>query len=246
VKVEFTAKTLRRKRKGEKENPPLDGCTLQVIDVTEKNPANVDEKTNSAGSQFDFTLAPEKSYIVIATREGYVPDTLTLNTVGIKKTTRVDKTMTLRLIKKPEVFDTIRTNEPIRLNSIYYDFDDDKILPQSEPDLQFLTDLMQQYPDMKIELSSHTDAQGRSDYNEKLSQRRADSAKKWIVAKGITSDRITAVGYGEKQILNRCLDGVECPDEEHRFNRRTEFKILSGPTSIVIERIEKRDPKAKN
>lgn len=246
VKVEFTAKTLRRKRKGEKENPPLDGCTVQVIDVTEKNPANVDEKTNSAGSQFDFTLAPEKSYIVIATREGYVPDTLTLNTVGIKKTTRVDKTMTLRLLKKPEVFDTIRTNEPIRLNSIYYDFDDDKILPQSEPDLQFLTDLMQQYPDMKIELSSHTDAQGRSDYNEKLSQRRADSAKKWIVAKGITSDRITAVGYGEKQILNRCLDGVECPDEEHRFNRRTEFKILSGPTSIVIERIEKRDPKAKN
>jgi len=246
VKVELTAKTLRRKRKGEKENPPLDGCTVQVIDVTDKNPANVDEKTNSAGSQFDFTLAPEKSYLVIASREGYVPDTLQLNTAGIKRTTKVDKTMTLRLLKKPEVFDTIRTNEPIRLNSIYYDFDDDKILAQSEPDLQFLTDLMQQYPDMKIELSSHTDAQGRSEYNEKLSQRRADSAKKWIVAKGITADRIVAVGYGEKQILNRCVDGVECPDEEHRFNRRTEFKILSGPTSIVIEKVEKRDPKAKN
>lgn len=243
VKVELAVNTLRRKRKGEKENPPLEGCTIQVIDVSNKNPLNVDEKTSASGSLFDFTLAPEKSYLVIATREGYIPDSVAVNTAGIKKTTKVNKTLTLRLEKKPEVFDTIRTNEPIRLNNIYYDFDDDKILPQSEPDLQFLVDLMNKYPDMKIELSSHTDAQGRDDYNEKLSQRRADSAKRWMVAKGISVDRITPVGYGEKQILNRCTNGVECPDEEHRFNRRTEFKILSGPTSIVIERVEKRDPK---
>ncbi|MCK6694469.1 MAG: OmpA family protein, partial [Thermoanaerobaculia bacterium] len=96
-------------------------------------------------------------------------------------------------------------------------------------------DLMNRYPDMKIELSSHTDAQGRDDYNEKLSQRRADSAKTWMVTKGIAADRIVAVGSGEKFILNRCKNGVECPDEEHRFNRRTEFKIIAGPTSITIE-----------
>lgn len=249
VKVQLAATTLRRKRKNEKENQPLTDCLVQVFDVSDKNPANVDEKRNSAANNFDFTLAPEKSYMVIATHEGYVPDTVKFTTVGVKKTTKIDKTLTLRLEKKPEVFDTIRTNEPIRLNQIYYDFDDDKILPASEPDLQFLVDIMTKYPDMKIELSSHTDAQGKDDYNEKLSQRRADSAKRWIVAKGIATDRIKAVGYGEKQILNRCVNGVECPDEEHRFNRRTEFKILSGPTSIVIERIEKREPvkpKAQN
>jgi peptidoglycan-associated lipoprotein len=242
VKVELEATTFRRKRKNEKENPALTECTVQVIDVTEKKPANVDEKTNAAANNFAFTLAPEKSYMVIATHPGYVPDTVSFTTVGIKKTTKVSKTLTLRLEKKPVEYDTLRQNEPIRLNKIYYDFDDDKILPESEPDLQFLVDLMNKYPDMKIELSSHTDAQGRDDYNEKLSQRRADSAKRWIVAKGIAADRIAQIGYGEKQILNRCTNGVECTDDEHRFNRRTEFKITAGPTVITTEKIEKREP----
>ncbi len=243
VKVELLANTLRLKRKGEDKNQPLTECTVQVLDVTDKNPANVDEKTNPAGNNFDFTLLPEKSYMVIATREGYRGDTVTFNTVGIKKSTKVEKNLTLRLTKKPEVFDTIRLNESIRLNSIYYDFDDDKILSASEPDLQFLADIMKKYPAIKVELSSHTDAQGRDDYNEKLSQRRANSAAKWIVERGIEASRIVPVGYGEKVILNRCSNGVECPDEEHRFNRRTEFKIIEGPTTITIERIEKRDPK---
>jgi outer membrane protein OmpA-like peptidoglycan-associated protein len=94
---------------------------------------------------------------------------------------------------------------------------------------------MMQYPDMRIELSSHTDSQGSDEYNERLSQRRADNAKSWMVARGIAPERITAVGYGEKFILNHCKNGVKCTDEEHRYNRRTEFKILSGPTSITIE-----------
>lgn len=241
IKVELLANTFRRKRKGEKENPAFTECTVTVQDVSEKNPAKVDEKTNAAGNNFEFTLLPEKSYIVIATHEGYVSDTVKLSTVGIKKSVKVQKDLTLRMAKKPELFDTIRTNEPIRLNKIFYDFDDDKILSQSEPDLQFLTDLMLKYPNMKVELSSHTDAQGKDEYNEKLSQRRANSAAKWIIAKGITADRIVPVGYGEKQIQNRCTNGVECTDDEHRFNRRTEFKILSGPTEILIEKIEKRE-----
>ncbi len=102
---------------------------------------------------------------------------------------------------------------------------------------------MKKYPDMKIELSSHTDARGKDDYNETLSQKRAESAKTWVVAKGIATDRIVAKGYGEKQLLNECGNGVECSEEQHQLNRRTEFKILSGPTSIVTEKIEKREPK---
>jgi hypothetical protein len=89
---------------------------------------------------------------------------------------------------------------------------------------------------MVIELSSHTDARGNDDYNQQLSQRRAQSAKNWIVSKGIVADRIQAVGYGEQQILNHCANGVDCNDDEHRFNRRTEFKIISGPTTIQIEK----------
>jgi len=126
------------------------------------------------------------------------------------------------------------------LNNIYYDYDDDKILPDAEEDLNYLDTLMKKYPDMVIELSSHTDARGNDDYNLKLSQRRAESAKKYLVSKGIKESRIKAVGYGETVLLNECKNGVKCSDAEHRVNRRTEFKILSGPTTITIKKIEKK------
>jgi outer membrane protein OmpA-like peptidoglycan-associated protein len=87
---------------------------------------------------------------------------------------------------------------------------------------------------MVIELSSHTDARGSDDYNMKLSQRRADGVKKYLMDKGIAENRIVAKGYGETQLVNNCGNGVKCSDDEHLQNRRTEFKILSGPTSIEV------------
>ncbi|MBK6994563.1 MAG: OmpA family protein [Lewinellaceae bacterium] len=162
---------------------------------------------------------------------------------GSKKARVSRKKLTLRLLKREPEFDTLRINEPIRLDNILYDYDKDNIRPDAEPDLQSVVDLMKKYPEMKIELSSHTDARGIDAYNEDLSQRRANSAVAWIVAKGIAADRIVAKGYGEKQLQNKCTNGVECTEEEHQINRRTEFKITAGPTSIVIERVEKREKK---
>lgn len=242
IKVDLTARVFRYKRRGEKENPPLKGCTVQIYDVTDKNPARVEEKTNTAANDFGFTLLPEKSYQLIAFREDYVPDTLDFNTVGVKRSTSIAKKLTLRLLRREPEYDTIRINEPIRLDNILYDYDKWDIRADAEPDLQYLTDIMKKYPEMKIELSSHTDSRGKDDYNESLSQKRAESAKNWIVAKGISADRITPKGYGEKQLLNECANGVECTEEQHQLNRRTEFKILSGPTSIITEKIEKREP----
>jgi peptidoglycan-associated lipoprotein len=243
IKVELTAKTFRLRRKGEKENQPLKGAVVTVLDVTEKKASNVDEKSNLAANEFPFTLLPERSYMAIANAEGFKPDTLLFNTLGVKKTTAMEKKLTLRLLKREPEFDTLRINEPIRLDYILYDYDKADIRPDAEPDLQSVVDLMQKYPDMKIELSSHTDARGNDNYNEDLSQRRANSAVDWIVKKGIAKDRIVAKGYGEKQPLNKCTNGVECTEEEHQVNRRTEFKITAGPTSIVIEKVEKRERK---
>ena len=241
IKVELDATTFRLRRKGEKVNPPLKNCTVTVVDVTTPSPLDAGERNNPSSNDFHFTLLPEKSYIVVANATGFKPDTVTLNTVGIKKTTTIAKKLTLRLERREPVYDTIRINEPIRLDNILYDYDKDNIRPDAEPDLQYLTDLMIKYPDMKIELSSHTDSRGKDDYNEDLSQRRAESAKRWILSKGIQEDRIIAKGYGEKVLKNGCSNGVECTEEEHQLNRRTEFKILSGPTSIITEQIEVRE-----
>jgi outer membrane protein OmpA-like peptidoglycan-associated protein len=85
--------------------------------------------------------------------------------------------------------------------------------------------MMKKYPSLEIELGSHTDARGSDQYNEWLSQQRAQAAVDYIVKKGISHKRLEARGYGETQLTNHCENGVECDDATHEQNRRTEIKI---------------------
>jgi outer membrane protein OmpA-like peptidoglycan-associated protein len=84
---------------------------------------------------------------------------------------------------------------------------------------------MKANPDVTIDLISHTDSRGTSEFNMKLSQKRAQTAVDYIVSKGISKTRLKPIGKGETQLVNKCTDGVECSEEEHAQNRRTEFKV---------------------
>lgn len=222
-------------KEGEK-NGLLRGVPVQLIEMTgERMGATQSVNTGGKGTS-TFKLPTDRAFRIIASATGFFSDTLDFNTEGIKENVTLQKELVIMPMPRDPEFELYTTEEPIRLSNIYYDYDDDKILPDAEPQLQLLADLLTQYADMVIELSSHTDARGNDQYNQALSQRRAESAKNWIVKKGIREERIKPVGYGESAILNQCVNGVECTDEEHRFNRRTEFKIISGPTSILIEK----------
>lgn len=218
---------------------PLNGTTMVLKNLTQV--ISPETKNIPDANKYQFTLDADNEYKLLIEKEGYYPDSIMFNTAGIIDDFTVKRSIELKPIPKvvepeePE-YETITTNQPIRLNNIYYDFDDDKILLDAERDLTVLYDLMIKYPDMVIELSSHTDSQGLSRYNQDLSQRRAESARNWLLQKGIAEDRIKPVGYGEEFIINRCVDGVRCDDDEHRFNRRTEFKIIDGPKTIEIKR----------
>ena len=215
---------------------PLPGATVTNFEIVNNRPGKSSSRTNDNGHEFNFLLDFDMTYKVTVEREGYYPKEFSFNTVGVREAQTF--TSDIYLEKDPSAQEDVRVitiNEPIRLNNIYYDFDDDKILPDAEQDLELILGLMDDYPEMVIELSSHTDAQGNDRYNERLSQRRAQSAVDWLVSHGIDPQRLVAVGYGENQILNRCVNGVKCTDEEHRFNRRTEFKIIEGPTTIEIK-----------
>ncbi|MFZ1703636.1 MAG: OmpA family protein [Saprospiraceae bacterium] len=220
----------------EDEKGPLDDATVDLINITGKNPIVLGSKTNNAGNKFSFSLDGENSYKVYVQREGYHPDSLELNTRGIYDDQVILKKVILKERPRSEDYDTYSINEPIRLNNIYYDLDKANIKPEAEKDLGYLAELMDQYPEMIIELSSHTDSRSDDAYNQKLSQRRADSAKKWLVDEGIEANRITTQGYGEKVLLNRCKNGVRCSEEEHSINRRTEFKIIAGPQTIEVKK----------
>jgi outer membrane protein OmpA-like peptidoglycan-associated protein len=80
-------------------------------------------------------------------------------------------------------------------------------------------------PNLSFELSSHTDSRASHTYNLMLSDARAKSAVDHLIRQGVDPDRISAKGYGESRLVNGCRDNVECTEEEHQANRRTEFKV---------------------
>jgi outer membrane protein OmpA-like peptidoglycan-associated protein len=87
---------------------------------------------------------------------------------------------------------------------------------------------MENNPGMIVEIQSHTDSRGPANYNLLLSHKRANGVVDYLVSKGISRDRLKAVGKGEKELTNKCSDGVPCSNPEHAKNRRTEFIILSN------------------
>lgn len=115
----------------------------------------------------------------------------------------------------------------IRLSNLYYDFDKSNIRPDAALELNQVYDLLKTYKTMKISLLSHTDSRGRDRYNTKLSQDRAFSARNYLIKRGIHPDRVAAVGVGEALPVNECSDGVDCTEEQHQLNRRTEIKITA-------------------
>ena len=138
---------------------------------------------------------------------------------------------------------------PVLIDNIFYDFDKATLRPESQEALDKLVALLNENPNVTIELSSHTDNRGSDAYNERLSQRRAESVVNYLIEHGIAADRLSPVGYGENKpkVIKRKLtetydwlkaDDVLTPefinaldDEEkqeicHQLNRRTEFIVL--------------------
>jgi len=137
---------------------------------------------------------------------------------------------------------------PVLIENIFYDFNKATLRPESKTALDELVVLLNQNPNVTIELSAHTDSRGSEAYNERLSQQRAESVVAYLIAHGIAPDRLTPKGYGEsqpKRIKRRVAEKYlflkegdaltdefinALPEEQqeqcHQMNRRTEFKVL--------------------
>ncbi|MBC5842392.1 OmpA family protein [Flavobacterium sp. F-380] len=111
------------------------------------------------------------------------------------------------------------------ITMIYFDLDKSNIRREAALDLEKILDVLKENPNMEIDVRSHTDSRQTFKYNEALSDRRAKSTISWLIKNGIDAKRLTGKGYGESQLINKCADGVECTEEEHQRNRRSEFII---------------------
>ncbi len=112
---------------------------------------------------------------------------------------------------------------------VLYEYGSARLTPESRNAIDAgLLKLMRDRPNIRVEVSAHTDSRGATPDNQKLSQARAESVVDYLVSRGVQRSRLVAKGYGESRLINRCADGIYCSEAEHAQNRRTEFRVLSN------------------
>ncbi len=177
-------------------------------------------KTDTEG-YFSLEMDEGTDYRFFASKAGYLSNDSRFSTKGIGKI----KEMPIQKFTVEIVLDKIFKDQEIVLENIYYDYDKWDIREDAKPTLNNLNNILQKNPNIKIQLSSHTDCRGRDAYNETLSQKRAQSAVDYLISLGIDPVRLTAKGYGKTLPAITCVCS-RCTEEEHQANRRTTFKII--------------------
>lgn len=114
----------------------------------------------------------------------------------------------------------------VKINNIYFDINSSRLRDDSKTELNDFIQVLNEYPELKIELRAHTDCIGDAAYNMLLSERRAESVLNYLVYRGINRSRLTFKGFGDTSPVNECVKGVTCPEAKHQENRRVEFRIL--------------------
>lgn len=183
----------------------------------------LDEAYTGDDGAFKFRVYTEEEYDLIGEKKDYFTTRKEFSTMG-KSVDRAElKDFVTNVSFDTKILmDRIVLEKSIVLNNIYYDLDKADIRPDAAIVLDSLVQIMEDNPEIYIELGSHTDARADDDYNLDLSRRRARSAVNYIIEHGISAERITAKGYGETALI---VPNAQT-EEEHQRNRRTEFKVL--------------------
>lgn len=191
------------------------------ISVVLENKDKAFKKTSLTDSKGEFLMQlPEQgTYSLYGKKENYFSQTEEVNASNYDR----NKTLFVKLEICAEKADC---GKAIGLKNILFDLAKYNIKEEAKVELNKLVQFMKDNPQVKVEVGSHTDCRASNKYNQTLSQNRANSSVDYIVSQGISRDRISGKGYGETQLLNRCADGVNCSEEEHAINRRTEFKVI--------------------
>lgn len=202
-------------------------ANTKVTLLDEKGDVMQDYTTGNDG-KFLFRIYENENYTLVGETDGYLVKRGAYTTIGksvpLESLKELITNITLDTLL---VLDRLRTDEVFQLKNIYFGYDSANIRPQSARELDKLVILLNDNPEIKIEMGSHTDSIGTIDRNINLSQRRAQATVNYLIKKGIDSKRLVAKGYGESKPIarNTNRDGSDNPDGRQR-NRRTEFKIL--------------------
>lgn len=186
---------------------------------------------------FEYVVKPGVDYIILGMCNGFLNHKVEIHVDSVKESKVYDLQFPLASI-----------SAPVLIDNIFYAFDKATLLPESKNALDSLILMLNENPNITIELSAHTDYRGAEAYNKKLSQKRAESVVMYLINHGIAPDRLTPVGYGEekpKTIRRKVAERYpwlkendvlteefilklkpEQQETANALNRRTEFKVL--------------------
>jgi peptidoglycan-associated lipoprotein len=190
------------------------------------------EYVTGTDGKFLFRVYENEDYFLLGDHDGYIikrqPYTTKGKSVALESLKELVTNVTFDTLI---VLDRLEKNKIFVLKNIYFEYNQADIRTDAAKELDKLVQLLNDNPEIKIEMGSHTDSVASDSYNLELSQRRAESTVSYLIRKGIGQERLVAKGYGESKPIARNTnpDGTDNPDGRQR-NRRTEFKILEiGP-----------------
>jgi outer membrane protein OmpA-like peptidoglycan-associated protein len=166
----------------------------------------VDEK-----GEYNFLVRPNKQYELIASKPGFI-------STGFKLDSK-------NLYEGDLLNDVVLEEVYIEKEVVLFDYNKSTVSEQSMAQMKRVVRTLKRDPSATLNIGAHADSRGSNETNKRISERRAAAAVDYFVKQGISRKRIEAVGFGEELILNRCSDGVICPEEEHSMNRRAEIKV---------------------
>lgn len=231
-----------------KDEIPVDavhGSRIEIYNNTLKKSELVIDSAKSP--VFSITLQQGNEYTILVRKKGFYNKRLhanvningcylcmdgfgTVNPGVVSNLTAAEDNKLGTLIANVEL-EHIDLDKSIEIKNIYYDYNSAIITEPSKKELDKVVTLLKTNPGLIVELGSHTDSRGTDDYNLKLSQMRAQSAVDYITSSRVVSvDKLKAKGYGETRLTNKCANGVQCTEEQHLQNRRTELKVLGFTT----------------
>lgn len=217
----------------------ITGARIEVFNNTNEKEVLVEDSL--AGINFDVTFERGNHYTVLIRKDGYFNKRLEayvdiegcilcfegVGTVTPGVSDVMSEGFQMGSVLANIELEPARLNRTMEIENIYYDLDKYYIRNDAAVELDKVVKLLKDNPAIIIELGSHTDSRGGTRHNMTLSSNRAKAAVKYILDQGnIHKGRISAKGYGETKLVNKCVDGVKCSEAEHQKNRRTELKIV--------------------
>ena len=215
-----------------------DGNVLSdaVVKLIGNNGTNVKQRVKKDGS-YRIVLSKNEQYVMLASSRGYLNNTFQLATDSLKDSKSFK-----------QEFQLVSISKPVQIDNIFYEFGKWDLTPSSEKALQGLVKLLNDNPNITIEIASHTDMKGSDEFNMELSEKRAKSVVDFLIKSGIEPERLTAKGYGKSKPVEvgkalakkyRFLKEGHLLDEKYyelftaeqkeiidQINRRTEFKVV--------------------